>query len=327
MTSKPATPGATASAVHSRRAAFVLLVLLSLTWGFHWVVVKTGLDYMPPLTYGTLRLLGGLLTMLVILGVQRRISLPPRADVPIILSIGFGQIASGILITHLALEAVPAGRSSVLLYSMPLWVAVLLYLRFRTKPRRNELIGLVLGVGGIVILINPTVINWTIPGEVLGTLGLICAAIFWAGVAIHVRRHRWVSRPLDLQPWMLIAALVPVTLAALLLESGRTIRWEPATVLILLYSGPLATAFAHWASQSITRSLGALASGIGFLAVPVIGLASGAVFLHESLGPLDIAGFALVLAGIAATSLVPPPKAAGARDEAVAAPVREEARA
>jgi len=206
-------------------------------------------------------------------------------------------------------------------------VAVLLYLRFRTKPRRNELIGLVLGVGGIVILINPTVINWTIPGEVLGTLGLICAAIFWAGVAIHVRRHRWVSRPLDLQPWMLIAALVPVTLAALLLESGRTIRWEPATVLILLYSGPLATAFAHWASQSITRSLGALASGIGFLAVPVIGLASGAVFLHESLGPLDIAGFALVLAGIAATSLVPPPKAAGARDEAVAAPVREEARA
>ncbi len=298
---------------------------MSLTWGFHWVVVKKGLDYMPPLTYGSLRLIGGLLTMLVILGLQRRISLPPRADVPVILSIGLGQIASGILIIHLALEAVPVGRSSVLQYSMPLWVAVLLYLLFRTRPRRNELIGLALGVTGIVILVNPTVINWTSPGEVLGTFGLICSSVFWAGVAIHTKRHTWVARPLDLQPWMLITALVPVTIAALILEQGRTIRWEPATVLILLYSGPLATAFANWASQSITRSLGALASGIGFLAVPVVGLAGGAVFLHESLGPLDIAGFVLVLAGISATSLVPPKDTAATA--AVAIPTAEEATA
>jgi drug/metabolite transporter (DMT)-like permease len=206
---------------------------------------------------------------------------------------------------NFALQAVPAGRSSVLLYAMPLWVALLLWAFFRTPPRRNEAVGLVLGLGGILILVNPTVIDWGIPLELAGTLALVVNGILWAAVTIHIRRHTWLSSPLDLQPWMLLTASVPVVLAALLLEQGREIRWELPAILALLYSGPLATAFANWASQSITRSLGPLASAIGFLATPVVGLVSGAVLLGESLGFLDLVGFGLVLGGIAITSLIP----------------------
>ena len=82
MTTAPDRLTATPSPVHGRTAALVLLVLLALVWGVHWVVVKEGLQYMPLLTYGALRLLGGLLTMVAILGAQRRIKRPPRADLP-----------------------------------------------------------------------------------------------------------------------------------------------------------------------------------------------------------------------------------------------------
>jgi drug/metabolite transporter (DMT)-like permease len=309
VTPSPAPSPVTPSAVHSRKAALTLLFLLSLVWGVHWAVVKQGLHYMPPLQYAALRLIAGLLTMIAILGIQGRLRRPPRSDVTIVLSVGILQIGAGVLIMNLALQAVPAGRSSVLLYAMPLWVAVLMWLFFRTTPRRNEMIGLVLGLTGVLVLVNPTVINWGVPAELAGTLALIFNAILWAGVTIHIRRHTWVSRPLDLQPWMLLAALIPVAVAALILEPGREITWGLPTVLILLYSGPLATAFANWASQSITRSLGPLTSAMGFLATPVVGLIAGALILGESLGPIDIAGFALVLAGIAATSLVPPKQA------------------
>lgn len=305
MAPSPNRPAPIASAVHSHRAALVLLVLLALVWGVHWVVVKQGLAYLPPVTYGAFRMLGGLFTMLVILGLQRRIRRPPRHDLPIIASVSLLQIAAGVLIMNFALQAVPAGRSSVLLYAMPLWVALLLWAFFRTPPRRNEAVGLVLGLGGILVLVNPTVIDWGIPLELAGTLALVVNGILWAAVTIHIRRHTWVSSPLDLQPWMLLIATVPVVLAALLLEQGREIRWELPGILALLYSGPLATAFANWASQSITRSLGPLASAIGFLATPVVGLVSGAVLLGESLGLLDILGFGLVLGGIAITSLIP----------------------
>ena len=158
------------------------------------------------------------------------------------------------------------------------------------------MIGLVLGLTGILVLVNPTVIDWGIPLELAGTLVLVFGSVLWAAVTIHIRRHTWRSTPLLLQPWMLLVAAVPIVAAALLFEQGREITWG-LPVLILLYSGPLATAFANWASQSITRSLGPLASAMGFLATPVVGLAAGALILQEPLGLIDLLGFGMVLAG------------------------------
>lgn len=288
----------------------VLLALIALVWGVHWVVVKIGLDYMPPFTYAALRVGSALVTVVVLLAWQRRLRLPPRADVPIVLSLGLGQIAVGVLIMNIALQVVPAGRSSVLVYTMPLWVAVLLALFFGMRPRRNEILGLVLGIGGLLLLLNPAVIDWTVPGELAGTLALLVNAVIWAAVTIHVRRHRWTSTPLDLLPWQLLVAFVPILVTALALESGALVDWQPVTVLVLLYSGPLATVFANWASQSVTRSLGPQASATGFLAVPVVGLLSGAIILGEKLGPGDVLALGLMLAGVAVTSLVAAPRRA-----------------
>ncbi len=291
--------------IHSRPAALVLLALLTLIWGVHWVVVKTGLQYMPPLTYASLRIGSGLVTMIGLLAVTGRLRRPDPANLPIMLSVGLGQIGAGVAIQVLALQAVSAGRSAVLLYTMPLWVALLLAIVFRIRPRRNELVGLMLGIGGLAALLNPAVIDWQSVAELLGTFGLLLNAVIWGAVAIHVRRHRWTQSPLELQPWMLLIALVPLVVLALILEPGRTIRWEPITLGILLYSGPLATALGFWASQAITRALGAQASGTGFLATPVVGLASGALLLNESLGIADLIGFGLILAGIGVTTLLP----------------------
>jgi drug/metabolite transporter (DMT)-like permease len=266
--------------------------------------VKIGLETMPPFQYATLRVAGGLATVVAILGVQRRLVAPARSDVPIVLSLGLGQIAVGVIAINLALQVVAAGRSSVIVYSMPIWVAVLLAVVFRVRPSRWEIAGLVLGIAGLIALLNPVAIDWSAPGELGGTLILLANAVAWAAATIHVRRHRWTRSPLELQPWFLLTALVPIAGLALALERGQSIRWGAGTVLVLLYSGPLATAFATLASQSITRSLGSQASATGFLAVPVVGLASGAIVLRESIGVADLVGFGLVLAGIAATSLM-----------------------
>jgi len=296
--------------VFARPVALVLLALLALVWGAHWTVVKVGLQYMPPFTYGVLRLVGGILTIVAILGYQRRLRLPPRGDLSIVVSVGVLQVAAGIVLMNFALRIVPAGRSSVLAFSTPLWVALLMWAVFRKSPRKVELLGVALGICGIIALLNPAAIDLGIPLEVVGTLALVLQAVLWAVVTLHIRHHTWHASALDLQPWILGAALVPVAISALLFEQGRTIDWQPATVLILLYSGPLATAFANWASQSITRSLGSIAATTGFLATPVVGLATASIFLHEPLTLIDLVGFGLVLGGIAAASLTAPAKVA-----------------
>ena len=298
-----AAPG---SGVHSRTAAVLLLVVLTLIWGVHWAVVKVGVTYMPPLGYATWRLATGLATVVIILGAQRRLHLPPREDLPIILSVGLGQIAAGILVINFVILAVGAGRSSVLQFTMPLWVAILSAVFFGIRPRRHEAVGLALGIIGLTVLFNPVSVDWSQPLEAVGMVALLANAALWGAVTIHIRRHTWRSTPGLLQPWQLLVALVPVAVATLAVEGFGGMTWSLEVVLVLLYSGPLATAFGFWASQAVTRALGSQASATGFLAIPVVGLVSGAVFLGESLGPLDVVGFTLVLGGVGLASLWTP---------------------
>ncbi len=289
--------------MHGRSVAYVLLAGVAVVWGVHWVVAKVGLETIPPFTYAVLRVATGLAVLLGILAARRDIRLPARADLPIVLSVGLGPIAMNIALMNLALQVVPAGRSSILNYTMPLWVAVFGVLFFRMRLARAEVVGLVLGLVGIAVLLNPAVIDWGVKGELAGSAMLVASAIIWALATIHIRRHTWHATPLELQPWELLVAIVPLAVLALLFEGGLSIAWTPTTVLAVLYSGPLATAFAYWASQSVTRSLGPLAATTGFLAVPVVGYLSGWLFLGEALTGADVAGFAFILVGVTATSL------------------------
>lgn len=305
-TAEPASaPVAAQEPVHGRRAALALLVLLALVWGTHWAIVKIGLQWMPPLTYATLRIGGGLLASVLLLAALGRLRTPPPPDRSIVVTVGLGQIVAGFVLMNLALQFTEAGRSSVLVYSMPLWVAAILLARYGRTPTRPELAGLVAGMAGIALLLNPASIDWGDAGQLLGSGALVVNAISWGWVTIRIRRHRWSASPFELGPWQLVVALVPVALLALAVEGWAGVEWRLETVLVLLYSGPLATTFATWASQAITRSLGAQASATAFLAVPVVGLAGGALILGERLGPVDLAGFVLVLAGVAATSVLP----------------------
>ncbi len=140
-------------------------------------------------------------------------------------------------------------------------------------PTRAELVGLALGLIGLVLLLNPAAIDWGASGALLGSLLLVVGAFGAAVALVHVRSHPWTGTPFDTQIWQLLVALVPMLLLMLLLERDElgSIAWDLPTALAVLYSGPLATAFAFWASQMIVRTLGPLTTGIGYLGAPAGG--------------------------------------------------------
>lgn len=312
--SRPVPPGARVppAPASTRRVAFVQLALLALVWGVHWPVVKAGLQVMPPFTYGALRVATSLVLVVILLGARRELRLPPRGDLGVVLLVGLGQIAAAIVLMNLALEVLPAGRSSVLVYTSPFWAALLqaTFLGVRISPR--EAAGIALGLLGIGVLLNPTVLDWGDSGELAGSLALLTSAVITAVTVIVLRYHRWSSTPLRLQPWQLLVALVPLALLAATIDAGAPIEVTPTTVLIVLYSGPLATGFAYWASQSVSRSLSPVTTTMGLLAAPVIGLVSSSILLGEAVSALDLVGFSVTVAGIAIVSYVAPRRAATA---------------
>ncbi len=298
----------------ARARPYLLLICLAFVWGVHWPVAKIGLRDLPPFTYGTLRVATGLAVIVGVLAVRRGLRLPSRQDVPVVLSVGIGQMAAGIVLMNFALPLISAGRSSILVYTMPLWVALIQLPALRAGGARRQVAGLVVGMAGIVVLLNPGAIDWGSSGQLLGSAGLLVSAVLWAVTTIHIRRHVWRATPLDLMPWQLLVALVPLVIAALVLEPGRQIHWEPTAVVAVLYSGPLATALAFWLSQSISRSLSPLATTMGFLAVPVVGLASSWILLGEPLTALDVVGAGTTFLGILMVS-----RSSGAGDAGEAA--------
>lgn len=284
----------------ARSSAFLLLFGLVVIWGSHWVVVKVGLETIPPFTYGVLRLLGGAVVLAVLMAGARRLHRPQRSDIPIILSYGLLAVALGIAMMNLALPFIPAGRSSILAYTIPLWVVPVMAVMARARPTRAEAAGLLLGLAGLALLLNPLAIDWGSPEVLLGSLLLLLGAGGAAVALVHVRIHPWKGTPFDTQIWQLLVALIPMLVLMLLLEGPElsSISWDLPTALAVLYSGPLATAFAFWASQMIVRSLGPLTTGIGYLGAPVVGVIAGIIVLGETVGPLDLLGILVTGAAI-----------------------------
>jgi len=280
--------------------SWLLLVALVVVWGSHWVVVKVGLETIPPFVYGVLRLAGGMAVLAVLMLLTGRLRRPDRSDWPVIVTYGLLAVGLGITMMNLALPHIPAGRSSILAYTIPLWVLPVMAVVARILPTRRELLGLALGLVGLVLLLNPAAIDWGAEGALLGSLLLVLGAMGAALALVHVRMHPWKGTPFDTQLWQLLMALVPIAILMLLLERDRIgqIEWDLPTALAVLYSGPLATAFAFWASQMIVKDLGPLTTGIGYLGAPVVGVIAGIIVLGETLTLLDLAGVLVTTAGI-----------------------------
>lgn len=282
----------------ARRTAFVLLALLVTIWGLHWPIVKYALADIPPLTYAFFRVGTGLLTVLVVLGAQRQLVRPPREDLRVLLVVGLVQVAAAVILMNLGLMVVPAGRSSILAYTIPLWTALIQAALLGHVVGRREAVGIAVGIGGMGILMNPAAIDWG-AGALLGSALLVLNAICNAATVVVVNAHRWRSTPYLLQPWQLLVAVVPIGLVALVIEGGRGVVVGPTLVLATLYAGVLATGFAYWASQTIARALPPTVTAMGMLGTPLVGLTASAVLLHEAIGAVDLLGFAVTALGIA----------------------------
>lgn len=280
--------------------AWLLLAAVVVVWGCHWTVAKVGLRDIPPFSYGVLRILVAIVVLGALMRGTGRLRPPARSDLPIVISYGLLAIAVGIGSMNLALPFVEAGRASILAYTLPLWAVPIVAIVARARPTRPEMTGLALGLVGLALLLNPAAIDWSSPEVLIGVALLLGGAMAGAAALVHVRAHRWTGAPFDVQIWQLFVAVLPLGILAVALErdAWAAVDWDLGITVVVLYSGALATAFAYWGSQSIVRVIGPTTTSIAYLAVPVVGIVTGAVVLAEPITLLDVAGLVVTSAGV-----------------------------
>lgn len=287
----------------SRGAAYGVFVVLVLIWGLNWPIMKMVVHLMPPIWFVAVRLALGALCLFGFLLATGRLAKPTKADWPVIWSVSVLQMGMFMMLTTIGIQFIPAGRSAILAYTSPLWVLPAAILFFGEKLTRWRALGMASGLAGLVVLLNPASIDWSDGHQLLGNGMLLFGAMLWAAAILHTRRHVWHLSPLQLAPIQMAVLIVPLAIVAWIVEGPFHAEWNWQLIWMVAYNGPLATAFAFWASVSLQRALPSSTISLSYLAVPAWGLIASTLWLREALPASLVLGGVLIFLGVAAIAL------------------------
>jgi drug/metabolite transporter (DMT)-like permease len=265
-------------------------------WGFNWVVTKLLLESATPMWLICIRSAVALVALLPLMLIRGDLILPKRTDVPVLLSIGVLHMTAFAALVGIGLSLIPAGRSIVLGYTTPLWVAPGSVLFLGERLSRRSAAGVALGMTGLALIFNPITFDWNDRQALIGNGLLLLAALCWAASILHVRSHKWDSTPFQLVFWEVLLATVLLAVLACVFEGAPRIHMHANTVPLFLYAGVIGVALAYWAMAMVNRSLPAVTTSIGVLATPVVGVLFAAVVLGEAI-TLPLLGAMLLIGG------------------------------
>lgn len=281
-------------------SALGALLLLSAIWGYNFVVLKEVLAYVDPFDFTAARTLLGALSLFAFAAlIGRRLPIPHWK--PMVL-LGLLQTAAFGALIQWALVSGEAGRTVVVVYSMPFWLVALAALFLGERIRLGPLAAVLAAAVGIGLIVQP----WT-SGTLTrdGAMLAMLAGLIWAIAAVIARKspRRSGDNLLALTAWqMLFGALLLVALVPFLPSQPLT----PAPYLwgALAYSSILATGVAWFLWLYILERMSAGAAGLSTLLVPVVGITAGWVQLGERPDVITALGMALILGALTVLSLL-----------------------
>lgn len=274
----------------------LLAVLVAVLWGLNFIAIDLGMADLPPLMFLAVRFV--FVVFPAILFVPRP-DAPPRTVLLVGLAMSLGQFS----LLYLAIAmGMPAGLASLVLQAQVLFTVLLAWFGLRERPRREQLVGVLLGTVGLCLI----AVAHGVSAPIVPLLVTVAAAGSWAIGNVLVR-HAKVTSGLSMVVWS--GLVVPI----------------PALALSLLIDGPAAVAdgFASfgWASILGTAYTVIAASLVGYtiyngllarhpatsvvpyiLLVPVVGIASAWLVLHEVPSIGELVGAAIMLLGVGVAS-------------------------
>src|SRR5690349_11632583 len=122
----------------STKTAVALFAFVVVAWGLNWVTTKLIVEHVTPLWTIAIRTSVAVVVLAPVLLFTGQLIVPRRGDVPIILAISLFHMVAFAALMAAGLKYVPVGRSIVLGYTTPLWVApaAWLFLKEPMPPRR-----------------------------------------------------------------------------------------------------------------------------------------------------------------------------------------------
>ena len=267
-----------------------LLLALTLMWGTNWAMFRTALDELPVLTFRSGALLAGGAMLALIVRFRGESFAVPKGRWPALIAASAMNLGVWNVATSFAVLYLPSGHASVLAYTMPLWVAVMGFVFYGQRLTGRLLLAIVIGAIAVVALMVPNFASYA--RAPLGLFWGLLAAICWAIGTFIVKRTDWGGMRLSLTFWQVAITLPPIVLGMVLID-GLPDHWPTTpTLLVMLYTGTLPMAFGTLVWFTLVRLLPTQVAALSSIAIPIVAIVSGVVFLHEPLSTLQAVAIA-----------------------------------
>ena len=269
-----------------------------LIWSSGFVVAKYAFEYSDVLFFLGVRLLiAGCLLLLITVALGQSLRLT-RSQIFISLALGLtlqGLYLGGVW--EAIANGSPAGIASVVTSTQPILVSILAFMILKERLLRNQIIGLVLGFAGVVLVLSPAL---SATGEMTFiALSLLILGLSGSTSATLIQKKFGDSLPLLAgTTYQFLFTGVILTLISVL--SGRTdLQWNLQSTLAMAWAvivtSIIAVVALLWMLQ---RGSAAKVSSLLYLVPPAASLQAWALF-GEKLNAQSIIGIAMTALGVA----------------------------
>lgn len=285
------------TAAPSRSVLALLYAGMVLAWGLNFIFVRIGLSDSPPLWLAAMR--GAVATPGVALGLRLWRSGEPvttreRRD-SLLLGIPTTALFFGLWFSGAA--QVPPGETAVIVYTFPLWVAILSYFIFTERPSRWTWPSVAVGFIGIVLVEQP----WNEGAGHLpfvAVVELLVAAASWALGTVFLK-HRIRGPALrSANGYQLASGAAILVVIALVIDRSPSITLSTGLVESVLWLGLVGTAFANVVWFLLLEKFSASTISTWAFLTPVVALVASVLIFSERLDWVQVVGVAAVLCGI-----------------------------
>ena len=281
------------------RATTVRMGLLALIWGSGFLWIKLGIGGLSPVEVTLSRLVLGSAVLFAVVAVRRG-SLPrsPAVWLHITVAALFANAAPYLLFA-VGEQHVASATAGMLNATTPLWtVLIALGTRHQRAVTARQAAGLVIGFGGAVLIFAP----WRAVSGLASIGAVACLAAAACYAVSYVYMDKFLARrgigPVVLSACQLGAASVWLAIA-LGVDGAPAPRLDATMVASVLILGLIGTGAAYVLNYQIIASVGAtVASTVTYL-LPIVAIILGFLVLGEHITLADLAGIALILAGVA----------------------------
>lgn len=293
--------------------ALIALLILSLVWGYNWVVMKLALPFIDAMQFSAIRtFFASMMLFSFVFALKKpcKLSQPGKT-----LLLGLLQTTGFVGFSVAALVQGGAGKVAVLVFIMPFWVLIMAWPVLGEKIRGLQWPAVILAVIGLLSIVAP----WDFHGNLRSSILAVLAGLSW-GLAVILAKKMHHQEPerdlLALTAWQMLLGSIPLIILALILPAKPAV-WSGTLVSVTIFNIIFANGLGWLVWLYALQRLPAGVASMNSLLIPVIAVLAAWVQLgevptvNEGVGMLLIAIALAMLAVLGIRRHVPVEAAAG----------------